>query len=265
MTWGRPERRGAGPARAQSRGVLAGVPAPGRRGPPRPSPTPWSATWSGRRHAGDPITDHEIASVCYGLLFAGHETTTTLIANALRVLLAHPDQWDQVVADPGTDPGCGRRGAAVQPLDRRLAPPGEAATPSSAASRPRGANVLLLMGSANRDEARFADPEHLRHRPRQRPRAPGLRLRHPLLPRQHAGQAPDAGRPSRKSRACARPAAGRRRRHHLRPTTCSFRAPVARSRDVGTLTCRPPTSCSSTTAPGRASTSSAASAPRWSP
>jgi len=38
--------------------------------------------------AGDEITDHEIASVCYSLLFAGHETTTTLIANALRELLA---------------------------------------------------------------------------------------------------------------------------------------------------------------------------------
>jgi cytochrome P450 len=51
--------------------------------------------------AGEPINDHEIASVCYSLLFAGHETTTALIANALRVLLSHPDQWQQVVEEPG--------------------------------------------------------------------------------------------------------------------------------------------------------------------
>ncbi len=33
------------------------------------------------------LTDHEIASVCYSLLFAGHETTTTLPRNAARMLL----------------------------------------------------------------------------------------------------------------------------------------------------------------------------------
>ena len=109
---------------------------------------------------GDPITDHEIASVCYSLLFAGHETTTTLISNALRVLLAHPDQWDQVVADPG------RIAAAVDEVLRF--------SPSIVGWRrrakkdarvggvevPEGANLLLLMGSANRDESRFEDAEH---------------------------------------------------------------------------------------------------------
>ena len=42
------------------------------------------------QEAGAEISDHEIASVCYSLLFAGHETTTTLISNTLRMLLAHP-------------------------------------------------------------------------------------------------------------------------------------------------------------------------------
>lgn len=48
---------------------------------------------------GAEISDHEIASVCYSLLFAGHETTTTLIANTLRVLLAHPEQWQKRLRD----------------------------------------------------------------------------------------------------------------------------------------------------------------------
>ena len=52
------------------------------------------------QQAGAEITDHEIASLCYSLLFAGHETTTTLIANSIRVLLSHRDQWDAIIADP---------------------------------------------------------------------------------------------------------------------------------------------------------------------
>lgn len=109
--------------------------------------------------AGDPISDHEIASVCYSMLFAGHETTTALIANALRVLLGHPDQWKRIVEQPA------RIAAAVDEVLRY--------SPSIVAWRrkatrdtsvggvpiPAGAELLLVMGSANRDEGRFADPE----------------------------------------------------------------------------------------------------------
>ena len=109
--------------------------------------------------AGDPISDHEIASICYSLLFAGHETTTTLISNALRVLLGHPEQWQQVVADPT------RIAAAVDEV-LRYSPSivGWRRRAKKAASVggievPEGANLLLLMGSANRDESRFEEPD----------------------------------------------------------------------------------------------------------
>jgi len=108
---------------------------------------------------GDPITDHEIASACYSLLFAGHETTTTLISNSLRMLLAHPDQWQQIVEDPT------RIGPAIDEVLRY--------SPSIIAWRrkatvdatiggtaiPKGANVLLVMGSANRDATKFEDAD----------------------------------------------------------------------------------------------------------
>jgi cytochrome P450 len=111
------------------------------------------------QEAGAEITDHEIASVCYSMLFAGHETTTTLIANALRELLARPDQWRRVVDDPSL------ARAAVDEVLRY--------SPSIVAWRrratrdalvggvaiPAGADLLLVMGAANRDEEHFADPE----------------------------------------------------------------------------------------------------------
>ncbi|MDV8009353.1 cytochrome P450 [Rhodococcus sp. IEGM 1318] len=108
---------------------------------------------------GDPITDHEIASVCYSLLFAGHETTTTLISNTLRVLLAHPDQWQRVVDDPK------RITSAIDEV-LRFSPSIVAwrrralkDTEISGVAIPKGANLLLVMGSANRDESRFEKPD----------------------------------------------------------------------------------------------------------
>lgn len=108
---------------------------------------------------GDPISDHEIASICYSLLFAGHETTTTLIANALRVLLAHPEQWQQVIEDPSRIPGAVdevlRYSGSIVGWRRKALKD----TEIGGIKIPEGAGILLLMGSANRDEAHFGDGE----------------------------------------------------------------------------------------------------------
>jgi cytochrome P450 len=108
---------------------------------------------------GDPISDHEIASVCYSLLFAGHETTTTLISNALRVLLSHPEQWQRVVEDTGRIPAAVdevlRYSPSIVGWRRRALRDAEI----GGVAIPKGANILLLMGSANRDDSRFEDGE----------------------------------------------------------------------------------------------------------
>ncbi len=109
--------------------------------------------------AGDPITDHEIASVCYSLLFAGHETTTTLISNALRVLLAHPDQWQQVVADPTRVAGAIDEVLRFSPSIVAWRRRATRAAQVGGVAIPEGANLLLVMGSANRDDTRFPDPD----------------------------------------------------------------------------------------------------------
>lgn len=109
--------------------------------------------------AGAEINDHEIASLCYSLLFAGHETTTTLIANTIRVLLGHRGQWEALVADPSRIPAA---------IDEVLRYSGSIVAWRRKATRdaeiggvaiPAGANILVVMGSANRDENVFANPE----------------------------------------------------------------------------------------------------------
>src|SRR5699024_11994434 len=108
---------------------------------------------------GAEIDDHEIASLLYSLLFAGHETTTTLISNAVRVLLAHREQWDAIVEDPkkiskAIDEVLRYSGSIVAWRRKALKD-----TEIGGVPIPEGAEILLLMASANRDEERFEHAE----------------------------------------------------------------------------------------------------------
>ena len=112
------------------------------------------------------ISIDEMAGLVYGQLTAGHETTTALLANGLKDLLAQRDRWEELRGDAALAP------AAVEEMLR-------VATPVFAWKRkvrrparigdvevPEGANVLLLLGSANHDGEVFADPERIDlHRP----------------------------------------------------------------------------------------------------
>ncbi|MEO5744611.1 MAG: cytochrome P450 [Terracoccus sp.] len=111
------------------------------------------------QEAGDPITDHEIASVAYSLLFAGHETTTTLISNCVRVLLRHPEQWNALIENPSLIPAAIdevlRYSGSIVAWRRKALKDAEV----GGVAIPAGAELLLVMGSANRDEEKFADSE----------------------------------------------------------------------------------------------------------
>ena len=108
---------------------------------------------------GAEINDHEIASLLYSLLFAGHETTTTLISNCVRVLLAHRESWESIIENPkgisaAIDEVLRYSGSIVGWRRKALKD-----TEVGGVAIPEGAEILLLMGSANRDAARFEDPE----------------------------------------------------------------------------------------------------------
>ncbi|MGP6173949.1 cytochrome P450 [Corynebacterium sp. A21] len=111
------------------------------------------------QQAGQEITDHEIASLLYSLLFAGHETTTTLISNCFRVLLAHRNQWNTLVEEPkkisaAVDEVLRYAGSIVGWRRKALQD-----TEVGGVSIKEGEGLLLLMGSANRDEDHFENGE----------------------------------------------------------------------------------------------------------
>ena len=96
------------------------------------------------------------------LIVAGHETTVSLIANAVLALLSNPEQLAALRADPSLMP------SAVEELLRYDSPSsgrslaGPPPTSSSAGSRSRrGDLVIAVIGSANRDAAQFPDADTL--------------------------------------------------------------------------------------------------------
>jgi cytochrome P450 len=96
------------------------------------------------------------------LLLGGSETTTNLIGNALRALLADEAARARVLADPALLPGVVaealRFDAPVQVILRRAT----AEVELGGQRIPAGAIVALLLGSANRDERVFPEPERFR-------------------------------------------------------------------------------------------------------
>jgi cytochrome P450 len=95
------------------------------------------------------------------LLAAGHETTVNLIGNGLLALLRHPHQMRQLRDNPGLMRG------AVEELLRYDSPVQLTArilsedVPLPGGTLPAGQQVLLLLGSGNRDPEAFDDPDLL--------------------------------------------------------------------------------------------------------
>lgn len=112
-----------------------------------------------RAEVEPPLSDNEIVSLVFGLLLAGHETTTNLSANALLALLSHRSSWQAICADPSLIPGAIEevlRTASSVVCWRRRA---REATTVRGVTIPAGANILLALGSANYDEALFPKPD----------------------------------------------------------------------------------------------------------
>ena len=108
---------------------------------------------------GHEITDREIAAICYSQLFAGHETTTSLMANGIRELLRHRDSWKAITSHPELIPNAVeevlRYSPSIVSWRRRTLED----TVIGDVEVPANSNLLIVMGSANRDESNFENGE----------------------------------------------------------------------------------------------------------
>ena len=105
------------------------------------------------------IEVEDVNNVVFGLLLAGHETTTNMSANAILTLLQDPDGWSRIVADPGLIPNVVEECLRFRPSVvawRRLA---LTDVELSGVKIAAGQRLLCYLPSGNRDEAYFDDGE----------------------------------------------------------------------------------------------------------
>ena len=107
------------------------------------------------------IDKGRIAQTLFGLLMAGHETTTNQSASAVRALLREPGAWERLREHPDEIPNAVeeliRFESSVIAWRRRTRVP----VTLSGVEIPADAQVLTLLGSANRDDEIFDDGEQL--------------------------------------------------------------------------------------------------------
>jgi cytochrome P450 len=112
--------------------------------------------------AGDRLDENELISMMALLIFAGHETTSNLVGNGTLMLFDHPAQLQRLVADLSLVP------AAVEEFLRFNGP---VLSPAPRFAREdielggqqirKGDMLLTVLGSANRDEKQFTQPEEM--------------------------------------------------------------------------------------------------------
>ncbi|MFJ4180125.1 cytochrome P450 [Streptomyces sp. NPDC089733] len=113
-----------------------------------------------RDEDGDSLSPDELVGMAFLLLVAGHETTVNLIANGVRALLGHPEQLAALLVDPELI------GGAVEEMLRYDGPVENSTLrfprePVRIGQRviPAGVPVLVSLAGADRDPARYPEPD----------------------------------------------------------------------------------------------------------
>ena len=118
-----------------------------------------SAAEAGADEDGDHLDDAELMALCSLILFAGHETTTNLLCNAIVALDRHPAELARLRADPSLVNRAVeevlRFEGPIKILIRWVVQDHE----RDGRQVKAGDRVFLVLQSANRDKGTFADPD----------------------------------------------------------------------------------------------------------
>ena len=105
------------------------------------------------------VTDSYLHSMMMAIIVAAHESTSFASANAIRLLLEHPDDWNDLCANPELiSPAveeCLRHNGSIASWRRRATRDVEI----EGVKLPAGSKLLLVVNSANHDPRHFGDPD----------------------------------------------------------------------------------------------------------
>jgi len=108
---------------------------------------------------GDRLTDDEVISFLFLLVVAGNETTTKLLGNAWYWGWRHPEQVAKPLTDPARVPDWVEETLRYDTSTQTILRVTRAPVTVCGVDIAEGQRVLLLIGSANRDEQVFPDPD----------------------------------------------------------------------------------------------------------
>ena len=105
------------------------------------------------------LSRDEVLTYTQVLAGAGNETTGRLIGWLAKVLAEHPDQRRELVADRSLIPNAIEETLRFEPTGPHIARYVARDVEYYGTTVPAGSAMLLLVGSANRDERRYDDPD----------------------------------------------------------------------------------------------------------
>ena len=112
-----------------------------------------------RLEDGSQLPDLEVAGMVGQLLVAGHETTTSLITNAVWRLLEAPERWRRLLAEPELVPNVIEESLRFDPPVLGLCKTNNEPVSRHGVDIDTDAKVMILYASANRDADHFAQPD----------------------------------------------------------------------------------------------------------
>lgn len=112
-----------------------------------------------RLEDGSQLPENEVAGMVGQLLVAGHETTTSLITNAVWRLLEVPERWQQLRARPELVPNVIEESLRHDPPVLGLCKTNNVPVERHGVAIGEDSKVMILYASANRDAAHFDHPD----------------------------------------------------------------------------------------------------------
>jgi cytochrome P450 len=110
---------------------------------------------------GEPLDTQAVMLFAVVLLVAGNETTTNSVGNTVDMLLRDRRLLDEVAKDPSLIPALVEESVRLESPFRLMPRTAVRDTMIRNTRIPKGSNVMIMIGSANRDERYFENPDRV--------------------------------------------------------------------------------------------------------
>jgi len=107
----------------------------------------------------EPLSTDEVLSIAQQFMVAGNETSTNMISAAMLHLARNPDAMRALLADPGLIPNAIEETLRMESPTHVMFRVARRDTELAGTKLAAGARLAVVYGSANRDAAKFPDPD----------------------------------------------------------------------------------------------------------